>query len=193
MTITAFTVLPTEFGDFQLRSHAQEGEECLSLSAGDITTGTPVVRLHSACFFGERLHSLHCDCAQQLQEALRLIQQQSGVFIYSLGQEGRGIGLEKKMDAMETQRTQNCDTVEAFAALGLDRSDYRTYDAAVRSLQELSVARTIRLFSGNPQKIEALEKAGYTIVELIRLQREAVSTLAQQEIRTKKDKLGYRY
>ncbi len=75
-------------------------------------------------------------------------------------QEGRGIGLEKKIKAMEIQRVKMCDTIEAFKKLGFNKSDYRNYKESLDALKDLKVSKSIMTFSGNPRKVKAMENAG---------------------------------
>jgi len=97
MPITASTIIKTRFGDFQVSFHETESGDCVSFSQGKLTKGKPIVRLHSACLFGEVFHSLHCDCLRQVTQTMALIQKNKcGVIVYSY-QEGRGIGLKRKV------------------------------------------------------------------------------------------------
>jgi GTP cyclohydrolase II len=122
-----------------------------------------LARVHSECFTGEVLHSLKCDCRQQLDHALRAIADEgAGVVIY-LRQEGRGIGLGNKIRAYALQ-DQGADTVDANRLLGFE-DDLRQYDAANAILRDLDV-RSVRLMTNNPEKVEALRAEG-TIVERV--------------------------
>ena len=127
MTITATTLLNTEYGNFKVSYHEHGNEFCVSFSYGDITKNDPIVRFQSSCLFGESFHSLMCDCKQQLDKSLELIKTNGdGIILYSY-KEGRGIGLKSKILSMEIERVQNVNTFEAFKALGLDKTDYRYY------------------------------------------------------------------
>src|SRR6266404_2077417 len=104
MPIRSSTIIQTDFGSFKVSYHEIDAQGYVSFAHGDISRNTPIVRIHSACLFGEAFHSLHCDCNHQLTETMRVIDQHgSGVIVYSY-QEGRGIGLEKKIEAMEIER-----------------------------------------------------------------------------------------
>jgi len=176
MAITASTIIKTEFGDFKV----------------DLQHNEPIVRLHSACLFGEAFRSLHCDCSHQITETMRLIQENgNGVIIYSY-QEGRGIGLKNKIKAMEVERTNKVDTVEAFKKLGF-KTDYRDYKIEIKALKELNLNKKIKTFSGNPKKIEALEKEGYIIERIIPEKPLNLNEIANKERMTKTKKLGYKY
>ncbi len=189
MSITTKTILKLQYGDFTTCYHETKTGECISLSYGDITKPLPVVRIHSSCLFGESFLSLHCECRNQLEETLKQIKKNgSGVIIYTYA-EGRGIGLEKKIKAMEVQRTKNLDTVQAFEFLGL-QPDLRTYSTEVTALKELYVNRNIKLVSNNPNKINALNKAGFVIKKIVKLTIK-LNEYNSKELITKKTKLGY--
>ena len=193
MTIASSTIIKTEFGDFKVIYHETKYGSCVSLSQGDLSKNEPIVRLHSACLFGEVFHSLHCDCYHQLEETMALIHKnKQGVIVYSY-QEGRGIGLKKKIEAMEIQKLEKCDAVEAFKKLGLKKADLRDYNAEIEALKELNVAKNIKTFSGNPLKIKALKNAGYKIAETLNVDNKNISQLAKEEIDTKIKKMGYSY
>ncbi len=124
-----------------------------------------LLRVHSECFTGEVLHSLKCDCREQLDAALEAIAAAplGGVLVY-LRQEGRGIGLGNKIRAYALQ-AQGHDTVEANVALGF-APDQRNYDVAVAMLADLKV-RSVALMTNNPLKMQALEAAGVKIAQHI--------------------------
>jgi len=119
------------------------------------------VRIHSECFTGDVLGSRRCDCGEQLDLALHLIsQEECGVLIY-LRQEGRGIGLLKKLQAYNLQ-DQGMDTVDANIHLG-HLADEREYGIAVLILESLGV-KSIQLMTNNPKKITELKKLGIEVV-----------------------------
>lgn len=193
MTITASTILKTEFGDFKICYHEFGKKVCVSFSQGDLSKNEPIVRLRSACLFGEAFHSLHCDCMHQITKTMGLIQENGiGVIIYSY-QEGRGIGLKNKIKAMEIERTENLDTVEAFKKLGFKKADCRDYKIEIEALKELNLNKKIKTFSGNPKKIEALEKEGYIVEKIIPEKPLDLSDMAKKERTIKIKKLGYKY
>ncbi|KAF0406173.1 GTP cyclohydrolase II [Gigaspora margarita] len=124
----------------------------------------PLVRIHSECFTGEILKSARCDCGEQLEEAMRLIQSEGrGVVIY-LRQEGRGIGLADKLRAYNLQDLGH-DTVTANILLN-HPPDLRTYDIASLILDDLGLT-SIRLLTNNPDKIEQIENDGVKVIERI--------------------------
>ena len=118
----------------------------------------PLVRLHSACFTGDVLGSLHCDCQSQLHKSMQLIAEQGGHLLY-LPQEGRGIGLANKLKAYNLQ-ANGYDTVEANELLGF-APDLRDYAVAAQILHAIGVTNP-RLLSNNPTKLAALKTLGIT-------------------------------
>ena len=161
--------IPTEWGEFQLFLYEDDREhkEHLALVQGEVAGARNVlVRVHSECFTGDVLGSLRCDCGEQFTLAMRMIAEAgAGVLLY-LRQEGRGIGLVKKMEAYNLQ-DQGMDTVDANLALG-HQADERDYDIAALILEDLGLC-TIRLLTNNPHKIESLENLGIEITERLPL------------------------
>jgi GTP cyclohydrolase II len=157
--------IPTEWGEVQmvLYEDSREKKEHLALVKGEVTgQGQVLVRMHSECFTGDVLGSRRCDCGEQLTLALRMIAEAgAGVLLY-LRQEGRGIGLIKKLQAYNLQ-DQGLDTVEANLALG-HQADERDYDIAALILADLGL-RAIRLLTNNPHKVERLESLGIEVTE----------------------------
>ncbi|MFZ2089164.1 MAG: GTP cyclohydrolase II, partial [Desulfobaccales bacterium] len=145
----------------------QEHKEHVALVRGEIAGQDQVlVRVHSECFTGDVLGSRRCDCGEQLTLAMRLIAEAgAGVLLY-LRQEGRGIGLRKKLQAYNLQ-DQGLDTVDANLALG-HQADERDYGIAAVILGDLGV-RAIRLLTNNPRKIHSLEGLGIEVTERIPL------------------------
>ncbi|MEM9243271.1 MAG: 3,4-dihydroxy-2-butanone-4-phosphate synthase [Pseudomonadota bacterium] len=123
----------------------------------------PLVRVHSACFTGETLGSLHCDCQQQLHDALAQIGQQGGYLIY-LDQEGRGIGLTEKIRAYDLQHRLSIDTYAANRELGFPE-DQRDYISAVKVLHFYKEF-DVKLLTNNPDKVDALEKYDIAIEQV---------------------------
>ncbi len=124
----------------------------------------PTVRIHSQCITGDLLHSLKCDCGEQLHNAINLMSKKNeGILIY-LSQEGRNIGLTNKLRSYILQ-DQGLDTVDANLTLGFEE-DERSYYAAKHILDLLNVDK-IKLITNNPDKIKQLESLGISIVERI--------------------------
>jgi len=183
---------PSRFGHFRIFGFegktGSEREESVVLRMGNISGPEPVlVRIHSQCLTGDVFHSLRCDCRAQLELALETIAREGrGLLIYE-HQEGRGIGLLNKLRAYELQ-DQGADTVEANEQLGF-KADLRGYDMPPAILKYLGVT-TVRLMSNNPEKIQALERAGIRVVERVPCIVEPART-AKKYLRTKKEKLGH--
>jgi GTP cyclohydrolase II len=180
---------PTQFGLFRIHGfEGGDGEEAVALEMGNVAEGAaPLVRIHSQCLTGDVFHSLRCDCRAQLEIALKAIAAEGrGLLIYEL-QEGRGIGLLNKLRAYELQ-DHGADTVEANQQLGFD-SDLRNYDLPGAILRHFGV-RAVRLLSNNPEKVEAVERAGIPVVERVPCVAEAVGS-RENYLRTKKEKLGH--
>ncbi|CAB5374703.1 unnamed protein product [Rhizophagus irregularis] len=145
----------------QIKSDISDGDDP---NISSIQLPPPLVRIHSECFTGETVHSARCDCGEQLDEAMRLIQLEGhGVVIY-LRQEGRGIGLADKLRAYNLQDL-GYDTVTANLFLK-HPPDLRNYDVATKILDDLNLS-TIRLLTNNPDKIEQIEEAGIKVIERV--------------------------
>ena len=142
-------------------------EENYALEIGSINRADPVLcRLHSACFTGDLLGSLKCDCGEQLKKALQTIgEEKQGILLY-LNQEGRGIGLANKMRAYALQN-QGFDTVEANHRLGFEDEE-RDFEIGAKILKELGFKR-IKLLTNNPKKINMMEAFGIEVVKRIPL------------------------
>jgi GTP cyclohydrolase II len=137
-------------------------KEHVALVLGDVRGAGVLTRVHSECLTGEAFDSLHCDCGEQLDQALsRIAALRRGVVIY-LRQEGRGIGLAAKLRAYALQ-AHGLDTFAANRALGLPE-DARDYAAAAAMLAELGVP-SVRLLTNNPEKVSALSALGVQIHE----------------------------
>ena len=142
-------------------------QEHYAMEIGRPDRAKPVlVRLHSACFTGDVLGSLKCDCGPQLRSALsHMGTEGQGILLY-LNQEGRGIGLTNKMRAYALQ-DKGFDTVEANHRLGFE-DDERDFRIGAALLREMKISQ-IRLMTNNPKKIEMMEKQGIKVVERIPL------------------------
>ncbi len=157
------TRIPTKHGEFILHYYTNsiDDKEHVAFVKNDVAGKDDVpVRIHSECFTGDVLGSRRCDCGEQLDMALGLIEQAGcGVLIY-LRQEGRGIGLLKKLQAYNLQ-DKGLDTVDANIHLG-HLADERQYDIAALILADLQI-RSIALITNNPQKIDELTKLGVQV------------------------------
>lgn len=159
--------IPNRYGEFLLYYYENnlDRKEHLALVKGEVRGREEVlVRLHSECLTGDVFGSKRCDCGEQLAEAMRLIgQAECGVLLY-LRQEGRGIGLLKKLKAYNLQ-DQGLDTVEANLKLG-HQPDERNYRVAALILKDLGIC-SVRLITNNPHKIRELEQYGILVCERI--------------------------
>jgi 3,4-dihydroxy 2-butanone 4-phosphate synthase/GTP cyclohydrolase II len=182
--------MPTKHGNFQLVAFRQTntGQNHLALKKGSWEKDEPVlVRVHSSCFTGDILHSLRCDCGEQLQRAMEMVEEEGkGIVIY-MNQEGRGIGLLNKLKAYKLQE-EGKDTVEANLALGF-KNDQRDYGVGAQILRHLGVSK-IRLMTNNPRKRAGLLGYGLEIVDNIPI--EIVPNPHNEfYLQTKRDKLGH--
>jgi len=183
---------PTRFGQFRIYGFewkaGQTSEEAVVLVRGSLAgEPPPLVRIHSQCLTGDVFHSLRCDCRAQLELALeRIASDDRGLLIYE-NQEGRGIGLLNKLRAYQLQ-DRGADTVEANERLGF-KADLRSYQLPGEILRYFGLTR-VRLLSNNPEKIEAVERAGVQVSERIPC---IVAPLDSNEVylRTKKTKMGH--
>jgi 3,4-dihydroxy 2-butanone 4-phosphate synthase/GTP cyclohydrolase II len=182
--------LPTRYGQFQLIFYGvkYEAQNPFVLVLGDISkVPVPLVRVHSACFTGDVLGSLRCDCGDQLTMALEMIGQAgAGVLVY-LPQEGRGIGLIDKIKAYALQ-DQGLDTVEANLALGY-QADIRDYGVGIQLLKDLGLTQ-IRLLTNNPKKIHAFSGFDLEVVDQVPIV-PPVNEHNARYIATKREKLGH--
>lgn len=189
MSVTKSTLLPLQHGLFRISYHSFEDGDCVSVALGSLETGIPLVRIHSSCLFGESFGALDCDCADQLDLALAAIAERgSGVVIYRYS-EGRGVGLENKLAALEQQRVHSLDSAEAFSLLGFEH-DLRDYKVEVQALHDLKVSRNVALISQNPSKRAAVKMTGYEIVEMLHLP-VRITEHNRPELLMKKHKFGY--
>ena len=189
--LRAETTLPTrKAGTFRLLVYgdSKDGNLLLALVKGRIVPEEPaLVRLHSQCLTGDVFGSERCDCGEQLDTALGMIEKAgAGVLVYMFD-EGRGIGLLNKIRAYALQ-DQGHDTVEANHALGF-AADMRDYRTGARILLDLGVSK-VRLMTNNPDKVRQLEQYGLPVVERIPI--EVRPGKANREyLRTKRAKFGH--
>jgi 3,4-dihydroxy 2-butanone 4-phosphate synthase/GTP cyclohydrolase II len=183
--------LPTSYGsDFTAILYAND-IDCMNhiaLVKGDIKPEDEVlVRVHSECLTGDVFGSLRCDCGEQLQNAMKIIEEEGkGVILY-MRQEGRGIGLEGKLKAYELQ-DKGKDTVEANLELGF-KADLRDYGVGAQILRDIGI-RKIRLLTNNPKKIVGLEGYGLTVVARVPIEMPPHAKNVHY-LKVKKNKLGH--
>jgi 3,4-dihydroxy 2-butanone 4-phosphate synthase/GTP cyclohydrolase II len=187
----AVAELPTAHGEF--RSIIYENEidyvDHLALVKGTIRPDQPVlVRVHSECLTGDAFGSRRCDCGEQLEAAMKMIDEEGcGVLLY-MRQEGRGIGLKNKIRAYSLQDQEGLDTVQANERLGFP-PDMRDYGVGAQILRDLGVRR-MRLITNNPGKRAGIEGYGLTIVDRVPLEIQP-NEKNLEYLRTKKEKLGH--
>lgn len=158
--------LPTKYGAFNMIPFQEiaTGLEHMALIKDINTDKLPIVRIHSACATGDLFGSLRCDCGEQLEKAIKIIEHEGYGAVVYLQQEGRGIGLMEKMKAYKLQE-QGMDTVDANLHLGF-APDERTYDIGAEILKQIGMTN-IRLLTNNLEKVRGLEQNGININERV--------------------------
>lgn len=182
--------MPTEYGDFEMVTfrNVRNNELHHALIKGEWKHDEPVaVRVHSSCFTGDILHSLRCDCGEQLHHAMQMVQEMGKGMILYMHQEGRGIGLLNKLKAYKLQENGR-DTVEANLELGFDM-DERDYGIGAQILRHLNVSK-IKLITNNPKKRAGLMGYGLEIVEVLPIEMDS-NPHNEKYLKTKRDKLGH--
>ncbi|MBI4566354.1 MAG: bifunctional 3,4-dihydroxy-2-butanone-4-phosphate synthase/GTP cyclohydrolase II [Planctomycetes bacterium] len=191
--------LPTRFGTFALHLYKSKVDDYLHLALCKGDVGEPrgsetivqpepvLVRVHSECLTGDIFHSLRCECGEQMEAALAMIERAGkGVLLY-IRQEGRGIGLINKLKTYALQE-QGLDTVEANVQIGLP-ADLREYGTGAQILYDLGVRR-MRLLTNNPKKIISIKGYGLEVVERVPIEMPATRENVAY-LRAKRDRLGH--
>lgn len=183
----AWAELPLQTGNWKIATFpGLRQREHAVIAYGD-AGNQPMVRIHSECFTGDILHSLRCDCGEQLEQSINLIQDHGyGYIIYLRDHEGRGIGLTEKIKAYQLQ-DQGMDTIDANLHLGHE-IDAREWSDAVAIVQALQISH-VQLLTNNPNKVAALRNSGITVT-----QRQLVivsNTFNEKYLTTKEEKLGH--
>jgi 3,4-dihydroxy 2-butanone 4-phosphate synthase/GTP cyclohydrolase II len=182
--------LPTDAGEFRAIAYREllTDKQHVALVKGDVDGAENVlVRVHSECLTGDVFHSLLCDCGEQLEQALAMIEAEGrGVLLY-MAQEGRGIGLLNKLRAYELQ-ANGLDTVEANIELGFP-PDAREWGIGNQILADLGLT-TIRILTNNPKKLTGLDGFGLAVVEQVPIEIEARPE-NERYLAAKREKLGH--
>ncbi|MCW3039685.1 MAG: bifunctional 3,4-dihydroxy-2-butanone-4-phosphate synthase/GTP cyclohydrolase [Solirubrobacterales bacterium] len=184
------TAMPTAFGAFEVTGYRSlvDDKHHVAMVKGDVAGRSDVlVRVHSECLTGDVFHSLRCDCGEQLESALAIIEQEGqGVLLY-LSQEGRGIGLLNKLRAYRLQE-DGLDTVEANELLGMP-ADLRDYGIGAQILADLCLS-SIRILTNNPKKIRGLEGYGLTVSDQVPIEH-LPNPHNEAYMRAKAEKMGH--
>lgn len=188
--IQAEANVPTEYGNFRMIAFSEESTNWMphmAIIAENTNFSKPInVRFHSECITGEVFHSQKCECGQQLDSAMKYMQENGGIIVY-LRQEGRNIGIINKLKAYSLQE-KGFDTVAANLELGLPADD-RNFDIAIEILNILDV-KNINLLTNNPEKVKFVEQSDITLNSRIPLQIPANDS-SRGYLQTKKDFFGH--
>jgi GTP cyclohydrolase II len=190
--LAAHARLPTRFGEFEIYGFydAKHDKEHTAIVKGSVGDGIDVpLRIHSQCHTGDVFGSLRCDCREQLEAALRAIEEAGRGAVVYMKQEGRGIGLLNKIKAYRLQEL-GLDTVEANRYLGFP-DDARDYAVAARIIDLLGI-KSVCLMTNNPDKVEKLGAAGIKISRRIPIVMPPNSEDAAY-LDAKRDKMGHLY
>lgn len=184
-------ILPTKFGKFKLVgyeiSNDTKEKYAIALIKGNLKGKENVlVRIHSQCLFSEVFGSKTCDCREQLEYSLKLINKKGGVIIY-LDQEGRGHGIITKIKEY-SYKEKGYDTYEASIKVG-ERPDNRNYKYSIQILKNLGV-KSIQLLTNNPEKIQALKLSDVKLIKRIPLEVKS-NRYNRNYLKTKKEKFAH--
>lgn len=182
--------MPTKHGNFELIAFEQKdnGQEHLVLKKGTWEPNEPVlVRVHSSCITGDIFHSMRCDCGEQLQKSMEMIEHEGKGAIIYINQEGRGIGLTNKLKAYKLQE-QGLDTVDANVQLGF-KPDERDYGVGAQMLRDIGIHK-MRLMTNNPTKRAGLIGYGLEIVENVPIKAPA-NKHNENYLKTKRERMGH--
>jgi GTP cyclohydrolase II len=190
--LVARAQLPTRFGNFEIAGFydAKHDKEHTVVIKGDVSGAVDLpLRIHSQCHTGDVFGSLRCDCRDQLEEALRYIEEEGRGAVVYMKQEGRDIGLLNKLKAYRLQEL-GLDTVEANRYLGFP-DDARGYEVAASIIRLLGI-QSIRLMTNNPDKIDKIKAAGIEVAGRIPIVIKPNAHDARY-LKTKKERMGHLY
>ena len=190
LKLQAESNVPTQFGEFRMMAFSEDDKNWMphmALIAKDTDLEKPTnVRIHSECITGEVFHSKKCECGEQLDSAMKYMQENGGIILY-LRQEGRNIGIINKLKAYALQE-KGLDTVQANLQLGLPADD-RDFSAAIDMLEQIGV-KSVNLMTNNPEKIRFIKNSNIAYNSRIPLQIKSNEASASY-LKTKRDYFGH--
>lgn len=190
LKIQAESNVPTQFGEFRMMAFSEDDKNWMphmALIAKDTDLEKPTnVRIHSECITGEVFHSKKCECGEQLDAAMKFMQENGGIILY-LRQEGRNIGIINKLKAYALQEN-GLDTVQANLQLGLP-ADNRDFSVAIDMLEQIGV-KSVNLMTNNPEKIKFIKDSNIAYNSRIPLQIKSNEASASY-LKTKRDYFGH--
>lgn len=190
LKLQAESNVPTQFGEFRMMAFSEDDKNWMphmALIAKDTDVEKPTnVRIHSECITGEVFHSKKCECGEQLDSAMKYMQENGGIILY-LRQEGRNIGIINKLKAYALQEN-GLDTVQANLQLGLP-ADNRDFSAAIDMLEQIGV-KSVNLMTNNPEKIKFIKDSNIAYNSRIPLQIKSNEASASY-LKTKRDYFGH--
>lgn len=190
LKLQAESNVPTQFGEFKMMAFSEDDKNWMphmALIAKDTDLEKPTnVRIHSECITGEVFHSKKCECGEQLDAAMKFMQENGGIILY-LRQEGRNIGIINKLKAYALQE-KGLDTVQANLQLGLPADD-RDFSVAIDMLEQIGV-KSVNLMTNNPEKIKFIKNSNIEFNSRIPLQIKS-NDASVSYLKTKKDYFGH--
>ena len=190
LKLQAESNVPTQFGEFRMMAFSEDDKNWMphmALIAKDTDLEKPTnVRIHSECITGEVFHSKKCECGEQLDSAMKYMQENGGIILY-LRQEGRNIGIINKLKAYALQE-KGLDTVQANLQLGLPADD-RDFSVAIDMLEQIGV-KSVNLMTNNPEKIKFIKDSNIAYISRIPLQIKSNEASASY-LKTKRDYFGH--
>ena len=183
-------MIPTPHGDFVMMAYSADKNNMMPhlvlMHSEMVDKENVVMRIHSECLTGDLFGSKRCDCGEQLEKSLEVINREKGMLIY-LRQEGRGIGLINKLKAYQLQ-DKGLNTIDANLHLGFE-PDERDYEVASEILKDLEIS-SVRLLTNNPTKVDGLNDYGIEVTERLPI---IIAPNVDNEgyLKTKKDLMGH--